>query len=67
MAESGIAGPQTSRRSIKPAGSVAIAVVGPDHVSSADLVLPGDRVEVMGGIADAVLSMLEQALRTTGG
>ena len=67
VAESGIAGPQTSRRSIKPAGSVAIAVVGPDHVSSADLVLPGDRVEVMGGIADAVLSMLEQALRTTGG
>ena len=67
VAESGIAGPQTSRRSAKPAGSVAIAVAGPGHESSADLLLPGDRVDVMGGIAEAVLAKLADALRTSAG
>lgn len=62
VAESGIAGPQTSRRSTKPAGSVSIAIAGPDGVIGAEHLLPGDRREVMAGIALRCLELLEARL-----
>jgi PncC family amidohydrolase len=58
VAESGIAGPQGSRRSPKPVGSVAIAVVGPGGTVSEEVVLPGTRVEVMEAITNRCLRLL---------
>ena len=58
IAESGIAGPQGSRRSPKPVGSVAIAVVGPDGTQSEEVVLPGTRVGVMEAITERCLRSL---------
>src|SRR5262245_27208044 len=51
LAESGIAGPQTSRRSGKPAGSVVIAVASAEGTHVEQHVLPGTRAEVMTHIA----------------
>jgi PncC family amidohydrolase len=45
IAESGIAGPQGSRRSPKPVGSVAIAVMGPGGTVSEEVMFPGTRVQ----------------------
>ncbi len=58
VAESGIAGPQGSRRSPKPVGSVAIAVAGPDGTVSEEQVFPGTRVEVMEQIVDRCMKLL---------
>lgn len=60
LAESGIAGPQGSRRSPKPVGSVAIAVAGPGGTKSIELQLSGSRVEIMLAIAEASLDLLLQ-------
>lgn len=58
VAESGIAGPQGSRRSPKPVGSVSIAVSGPGGTTSEEVVLPGTRAEVMAAISQRVLENL---------
>ncbi len=61
VAESGIAGPQGSRRSPKPVGSVAIAIVGPEGTVSEEVVLDGTRVQVMEAISERCLgSLLER-------
>lgn len=62
IAESGIAGPQGSRRSPKPVGSVAIAVAGPNGVTANEFQFPGSRVEVMRQISEQALTMLRDAL-----
>lgn len=63
VAESGIAGPQGSRRSPKPVGSVAMAVAGPGGASATEVVLPGTRAQVMAQISERVLEMLRDALK----
>ena len=63
VAESGIAGPQGSRRSPKPVGSVVIAVVGPTGSRAEEHVFPGTRVQVMGQIAQRALEMLLDAAK----
>ena len=62
VAESGIAGPQGSRRSPKPVGSVAIAVAGPNGTVARELELPGSRVQVMKQISEQVLTLLRDQL-----
>ena len=62
IAESGIAGPQGSRRSPKPVGSVTIAVAGPSGTVAREFLFPGTRVEVMRQISQQALEMLRQAL-----
>ncbi len=62
VAESGIAGPAGSRRSTKPVGSVAIAVVGPDGAWAEEHVFPGTRVQVMEQITERALQMLKEML-----
>lgn len=66
VAESGIAGPQGSRRSPKPVGSVAIAVAGPGRTNAIELQLDGSRIEVMQAIAEAALTLLLEELRAAG-
>ncbi len=66
VAESGIAGPQGSRRSPKPVGSVAIAVVGPSGARAEEHVFPGSRAEVMVQISQRALELLRDALRAVG-
>lgn len=63
VAESGIAGPQGSRRSPKPVGSVVIAVAGPTGARAEEHVFPGTRVQVMGQIAQRALEMLLDATK----
>ncbi|MCK9518178.1 MAG: CinA family protein [Dehalococcoidia bacterium] len=63
VAESGIAGPQGSRRSPKPVGAVAIAVAGPHRTNAIELQLAGSRVEVMQAIAEAALALLLEEIR----
>ncbi|HEX6032110.1 MAG TPA: CinA family protein [Tepidiformaceae bacterium] len=65
VAESGIAGPQGSRRSPKPVGSVAIAVVGPHGAASEEQVFPGRRVEVMEQITQRCLELLMERIKAT--
>ncbi len=62
VAESGIAGPQGSRRSPKPVGSCVIAVAGPGGTVAEEHVFEGTRVLVMGQIAERALEMLREAL-----
>jgi PncC family amidohydrolase len=66
VAESGIAGPQGSRRSPKPVGSVAIAVSGPGGTTTEELVFPGTRVEVMRQISERVLELLKAQVEAAG-
>lgn len=63
LAESGMAGPQTGRRSAKPAGTAVIALAGPGGVVSREFLFVGSRVEVMRQIAEAALTMLADAIR----
>ena len=63
VAESGMAGQQTGRRSAKPAGTCVIAVASPDGVTSQEFLFSGSRVEVMCQIADAALTMLAEAVK----
>ena len=64
VAESGIAGPQTSRRSVKPVGTVCLAIVGPagtePHTEEAHI--DGDRAQVMVAVAEVVLARLRRAV-----
>lgn len=62
IAESGIAGPQGSRRSPKPVGSVAIAVAGPGGARAEEHVFPGSRPQVMRQIAQRALELLNESL-----
>lgn len=62
VAESGIAGPQGSRRSPKPVGSAVLAVAGPEGTVAEEHVFAGTRVQVMGQIAQRVLEMLATML-----
>lgn len=63
VAESGIAGPQGSRRSPKPVGTVVIAVAGPAGTAVREYLFPGSRVEVMMQIAEQALRDLQAALQ----
>jgi nicotinamide mononucleotide (NMN) deamidase PncC len=68
LAESGIAGPQGSRRSPKPAGSVTFAVAGPaDRERVVEEQVPGSRVDVMRAIADRALRLLLDELQAAAG
>jgi PncC family amidohydrolase len=58
LAESGIAGPQGTRRSAKEAGTAVIAVVGPDGERVEECRFAGSRVEVMEQIAERSLQLL---------
>ena len=58
VAESGIAGPQGSRRSPKPVGFAVIAVAGPAGTRVEERQFAGTRAEVMEQIARAALEML---------
>lgn len=62
VAESGIAGPQGSRRSPKPVGSVVIAVSGPGGTRVEEHVFPGSRAEVMVQIAQRALELLRDEI-----
>ncbi len=66
IAESGIAGPLGSRRSSKPVGSVAIAVVGPNGARAEEHVFPGTRVQVMEQIAQRALELLHEMVNVAG-
>jgi nicotinamide mononucleotide (NMN) deamidase PncC len=61
VAESGVAGPGVGRSGL-PIGTVWAAVVTPERTIARELHLPGDRQQIMAGIVDAVLTMLEEAL-----
>lgn len=66
LAESGIAGPQGSRRSPKPVGSVVIALAGPAGTRCEEHLFPGSRVEVMEQIAERALQLLAESLEAGG-
>lgn len=66
VAESGIAGPQGSRRSPKPVGSVAIACSGPNGTVTEEKVFPGTRAEVMAQISQRVLELLVDQVTAAG-
>ena len=61
VAESGVAGPGVGRSGL-PIGTVWAAVVTPERGIERELHLPGDRAQIMSGIVDAVLSMVEEVL-----
>jgi nicotinamide-nucleotide amidase len=61
VAESGVAGPGVGRSGL-PIGTVWAAVVTPERGLERELHLPGDRAQIMSGIVEAVLSMLEEVL-----
>lgn len=63
VAESGIAGPQGSRRSPKPVGSVVIACAGPGGTRAEECVLAGTRAEVMVQISQRALELLLEEVR----
>jgi len=67
VAESGIAGPQGSRRSPKPVGSVAIAVVGPIGAHAEEHLFPGSRPQVMRQISQRALELLRERLKAANG
>ena len=66
VAESGIAGPQGSRRSPKPVGSVTIACCGPNGTVTEEHVFPGSRAEVMAQISQRVLELLVEQVKAAG-
>ena len=61
IAESGVAGPDPGRSGLA-VGTVWAAVVTPERAVERELHLPGDRAQVMAGIVDAVLALLEELL-----
>jgi PncC family amidohydrolase len=63
VAESGIAGPQGSRRSPKPVGSVAMAVAGPKGAAAEEHVFTGSRAMVMVQICERALELLRETLK----
>jgi len=62
LAETGIAGPQTGRRSTKPAGLAYVAVAGPEERVKEVLTGLDDRVANQRAFALAALALLEDAL-----
>lgn len=66
VAESGIAGPQGSRRSPKPVGSVVMAVTGPNGTVTEEHVFPGTRAQVMVQIAQRALELLREQIKGAG-
>jgi nicotinamide-nucleotide amidase len=56
LATTGVAGPDPSEG--KPAGTVHIAIAGPDGVRTQELSLTGDRETIRRGTVDALLSWL---------
>jgi len=65
IAESGVAGPNPGRSGL-PVGTVWAAVVTPERAVERELHLPGDRAQIMTGIVDAVLALLEETLTSPG-
>lgn len=65
VAESGIAGPQGSRRSGKPVGTVVLGVASARGTHVEQHVLPGTRAEVMARIAEQALRALHDVLAST--
>lgn len=65
LAETGIAGPQTGRRSAKQPGTAFVALAGPEGTIGRELFVPGSRREVMEGLAQAALELLAEALGVT--
>jgi nicotinamide-nucleotide amidase len=63
LAEAGVAGPQTGRRSAKPAGLVYVAVAGPAPASLEVTTGLDDRAANQRAFAAAALGLLVQALR----
>ena len=61
VAESGVAGPGAGGSGL-PIGTVWAAVVTPEREFQRELYLPRNRVEVMEGIVEHVLQMLEEVL-----
>lgn len=61
LAESGMAGPVRGR-SPKPIGAVALALAGPDGVTTEEARFEGTRVAIMERIAERALEMLVAAL-----
>jgi PncC family amidohydrolase len=61
VAESGVAGPGSGRSGLA-IGTVWAAVVTPDGNLERELHLPGNRQEIMEGIVEKVLEMLEEML-----
>jgi nicotinamide mononucleotide (NMN) deamidase PncC len=61
VAESGVAGPGVGRSGL-PLGTVWAAVVTPERGIERELHLPGDRAQIMSGIVEAVLGMVEEVL-----
>src|SRR5262249_23197400 len=61
VAESGVAGPAAGGSGL-PVGTVWAAVVTPERELQRELHLPGNRVEVMEGIVEQILEMLEEVL-----
>jgi PncC family amidohydrolase len=62
LGESGIAGPQTGRRSAKPVGSAVIAIASPGGTRVEQHVFPGERTEVMAAIAERALTLLRETI-----
>src|SRR5690606_13707895 len=65
VAESGVAGPNPGGTGL-PIGTVWAAVVTPERAVQRELHLPGDRAQIMSGIVEAVLGLLEEALTPAG-
>lgn len=63
LAESGIAGPQGSRRSPRPVGSAVIALATPSGARFEEHVFAGARVDIMAQIAQRALEFTHDALR----
>jgi nicotinamide-nucleotide amidase len=61
VSTTGVAGPGPSEG--KPAGTVHVAVAGPEGVETRLLDLPGDRDQIRSGTVDALLSWLVARLR----
>ena len=61
VAESGVAGPGVGRSGLS-IGTVWTAVVSSERGLERELHLPGDRAQIMSGIVEAVLGMLEEVL-----
>jgi len=61
VAESGVAGPAAGGSGL-PIGTVWAAVATPERELQRELHVPGNRVEIMEGIVEQVLEMLEEVL-----
>jgi PncC family amidohydrolase len=71
LGETGVAGPQTGRRSAKPAGLTFVAIGGGpegaalERTSQIELPAPGDRVATKRAFAEAALRLLLETLQNS--